>query len=139
MLLGGIAFGWHPLEVPGVRSESVSHIFGNLALATVYVFWSLTPYIAFAFMVSTMTDTPAGAIFSAVGLYIVSQVLVGISALGEIRSVLPTYFYDAWTDLFIRGTGPTSEMTRGALLVIPYTVVFLAFGWWWFSRKDILS
>ena len=111
MLLGGIAFGWHPLEVPGVRSESVWHILGNLALATVYVLWSLTPYIAFAFMVSTMTDTPAGAIFSAVGLYIVSQVLVGISALGEIRSVLPTYFYDAWTDLFLRGTGPTSAMT----------------------------
>jgi hypothetical protein len=30
-------------------------------------------------------------------------------------------------------------MLRGALLVIPYTVVFLAIGWWWFSRKDILS
>jgi hypothetical protein len=30
-------------------------------------------------------------------------------------------------------------MARGALLVIPYTLVFLGVGWWWFGRKDILS
>ena len=139
VLLGGLAFGWHPLDVPLAPQESVSHILGSLALATVYVLWSLTPVIAFAFMVSTMTDTPAGAIFSAVGLYIVSQVLDSITALGTIRTGLPTHHFDAWTDLFIRCTGPTEEMLRGALLVIPYTVVFLAVGWWWFARKDILS
>ena len=139
LLLGGLAFGWHPLEIPLAPQESVSHILGSLALATAYVLWSLTPVIAFAFMVSTMTDTPAGAIFSAVGLYIVSQVLDSITALGSIRSGLFTHHFDAWTALFLRGTGPTDEMLRGALLVIPYTVVFLAIGWWWFSRKDILS
>jgi ABC-2 type transport system permease protein len=139
LLLGGIAFGWHPLDVPGAPPQSVSHILGSLALATLYVLWSLTPVIAFAFMASTMTDTPAGAIFSAVGIYVVSQVLDGISALGRIRSVLPTHYFDAWTDLFIRGTGPTSDMTRGALLVIPYTIVFLGIAWWWFGRKDVLS
>jgi ABC-2 type transport system permease protein len=139
LLLGGIAFGWRPLDVPGAPPQSVSHILGSLALATVYVLWSLTPVIAFAFMASTMTDTPAGAIFSAVGIYVVSQILDGISALGSIRTVLPTHYFDAWTDLFVLGTGPTSDMARGALLVIPYTFVFLAIAWWWFGRKDILS
>jgi len=70
---------------------------------------------------------------------VVSQVLDGITAIGSIRSALPTHHYDAWRDLFVPGTGPTSDMARGALLVLPYTVVFLAIGWWWFSRKDILS
>jgi len=139
LLLGGVAFGWHPIEIPGLLSQSVPHILGSVALATAYIFWSLTPFIAFAFMASTMTDTPAGAIFASVGLYIVSQVLVGITAVGTIRTGMPTYHYDAWTDLFLRDTGPTSAMAHGALLVIPYTVVFLAIGWWWFSRKDILS
>ena len=139
LLLGGIAFGWHPLDLPLASQESVSHILANLALATVYVLWSLTPVIAFAFMASTMTDTPAGAIFSAVGVYVVSQVLDGISSLGKIRTVLPTHHFDAWRVLFVPGRGPTEEMLRGALLVIPYAVVFLAIGWWWFGRKDILS
>ena len=139
LVLGGIAFGWHPLEVPGLLDQSVSHILASVGLSTAYVLWSLTPFIAFAFMASTMTDTPAGAIFSAVGLYIVSQVLVAISALGTIRSGLPTYHYDAWTDLFLRNTGPTTDMAHGAVLVIPYTIVFLAIGWWWFAHKDILS
>jgi ABC-2 type transport system permease protein len=139
LLLGGLAFGWDPLQVPGGPTQSTSHIVGSLAIAAVYVLWSLTPVIAFAFMVSTMTDTPAGAIFSAVGFYIVSQVLDSITALGKIRSGLPTHHYDAWTDLFVRNTGVTSDMARGALLVLPYTIVFLAIGWWWFSRKDILS
>jgi ABC-2 type transport system permease protein len=139
LLLGGVLFGWHPLAIPLAPAQSVSHILGSLALASGYVFWSLTPVIAFAFMASTMTDTPAGAIFSAVGLYVVSQVLDSISALGSIRSGLPTHYFDAWTDLFVRGTGPTSDMARGALLVIPFTIVFLAIGWWWFGRKDVLS
>jgi ABC-2 type transport system permease protein len=139
VLLGGVAFGWHPLDIPLAPQESVTHILTSLVVATIYVLWSLTPVIAFAFMASTMTDTPAGAIFSAVGLYIVSQVLDSITALGKIRSGLPTHHFDAWTDLFLRGTGPTDDMLRGALLVLPYTVVFLAVGWWWFRRKDILS
>jgi len=139
LILGGIAFGWHPLALPLVPSQSVSHILVNLAFATVYVLWCLVPIIAFGFMASTMTDTPAGAIFSAVGLYIASQILDSISAIGSIRSVLPTHYYDAWRDLFVPGLGATSSMARGALLVIPYTLVFLGVGWWWFGRKDILS
>ena len=30
-------------------------------------------------------------------------------------------------------------MGNGFLLQIPYVVVFLAIGWWWFHRRDILS
>ena len=139
LILGGVLFGWHPLNVVGATHQSSGHIVASLAISTVYVFWSLTPIIAFAFMVSTMTDTPAGAIFSAVGLYIVSQILGGITALGSIRSALPTRHFDAWTRLFTANTGPTDDMLRGTLLVIPYVVVFLAIAWWWFRRKDILS
>jgi hypothetical protein len=30
-------------------------------------------------------------------------------------------------------------MVNGLLLQLPYVVVFLAFAWWWFRRRDILS
>lgn len=139
LLLGGVLFGWQPLNVVGTTHQTAGHILASLAIATAYVFWSLTVIIAFAFMVSTMTDTPAGAIFSAVGLYIVSQILDGLTALGSIRSALPTHHFDAWTRLFTANTGPTDEMLRGTLLVVPYVVAFLAVAWWWFRRKDILS
>jgi ABC-2 type transport system permease protein len=139
LLLGGVAFGWHPLHGVVAPNQSTGHILANLALASGYVFWSLTPVIALGFMVSTMTDTPTGAIFTAVALYVVSQVLDSITAIGRIRSVLPTHHFDAWTTMFERGTGPTNDMLHGALLVIPWTIAFLVVAWWWFRRKDILS
>jgi ABC-2 type transport system permease protein len=143
LLLGGLAYGWHPLNVTGVAGgalhESSGHIVASLALATIYVFWSLTNVIAFGFMASTMTDTPAGAVFSAVGLYVLSQILDGISSLGSIRYGLPTHYYDAWTPLFTHNSQPTTDMLRGTLLQLPYLAVFLGIAGWWFQRKDILS
>jgi ABC-type transport system involved in multi-copper enzyme maturation permease subunit len=30
-------------------------------------------------------------------------------------------------------------MLHGVALQMPYVIVFLAIGWWWFNRKDVLS
>ena len=74
--------------------------------------------IAFAFMLSTMTDSAAGAIFGAVGLYIVSLILNEITSLGSIRYGLPIRYYDAWSDLFIRNEF-TDDMWRSILAPDP--------------------
>ena len=81
-------------------SQSTGDILGNLALAVLLITWGLAGIIAFGFMLSTMTDSAAGAIFGAVGLYIVSLILGEITSLGAIRYGLPIHYYDAWTDLF---------------------------------------
>ncbi len=139
LIAGAIAFGWHTLDVPllGLH-QSVTETLGNLILATLYVFWGLTGVVALGFMVSTMVDTPAGAIFAAVGFYLVTRILDAITALGSIRNILPTHYADAWTNLFTSG-GANSDMLKGALLQIPYIIGFCAIAWWWFHRKDILS
>ena len=66
------------------------------------------------------------------------RILDNITALGSIRYGFPTHYFDAWDALF-QGTGPTGDMLRGTLLQIPYALVFLGIGWWYFRRKDILS
>jgi ABC-2 type transport system permease protein len=141
LIAGIIAFGWHPLELPfqGL-SQSQSHILGNLAIASLYVLWSISGVAAFAFMLSTMTDAPAGAVFGGFGLYVVSQILDAITSLGSMRYAFPTHYLDAWADLFTHpDQGPTTDMLRGALLQIGYVLVFGGIAWYHFRRKDILS
>jgi ABC-2 type transport system permease protein len=141
LVVGGLVFGWDPLSlsIPGVFvAQSTAETIGNLGVATVYVFWTLSSVVALGFMVSTMTDSPAGAIFAAFGLYIVSSILDGITSIGSIRYALPTHYFDSWSDLFTEH-GATSDMVRGALLPIGYVLLFCGIAWWWFRRKDILS
>ena len=110
----------------------------HLALAVVLITWGLAAVISFGFMLSTMTDAAAGAIFGAVGLYIVTLILNEITSLGSIRYGLPVRYYDAWSDLFIRNEF-TGDMWRSIGLQIPYVLVFCGVAWWWFHRKDIKS
>jgi ABC-2 type transport system permease protein len=143
LIAGVIAFGWHPLSLsfgPLGLHESTGQIIGNLFIASGYVLWSISGIAALAFMASTMTDSPAAAVFAGFGLYIVSQILDNITALGSIRYGFPTHYLDAWNRLFTHpSAGPTGDMLRGTLLQIPYVLVFGGIAWWYFRRKDILS
>jgi len=85
-----------------------------------------------------MTDSPGGAIFAGVGLFITSSILDAIDSLGSIRYGLPTHYFDAWVPMFTQNH-VGADMTRGALLQLAYIVVFAGIGAWWFQRKDILS
>jgi ABC-2 type transport system permease protein len=135
---GTLAFGWHPVTTPGLTVVSQGSALGSLALSTLYVAWCQAAYLAFAFMLSTMTDSAFGAVAGGVGLGVVSQILNNISALNGTSYVYPTHYLNAWQDLFFQGA-PSTEILRGVLLQVPYVAVFLGIGCWWFSRKDILS
>jgi ABC-2 type transport system permease protein len=141
LVAGGIAFGLHPLNVPVLTqySQSNGDLIGHLAIATVYVSWTLTTVVAFSFLVSTMTDAPTGAVFAGVGLYITSSILDSIDSIPSgIRNVLPTHYDGAWVDMFTRNT-VSSDMGKGALLPLAYIAVFVAIASWNFRRKDVLS
>jgi ABC-2 type transport system permease protein len=139
-IVGGITFGWHPVTVffDEFAVRSVSELFVNLGVATVYIAWTMGIVVTFGFMVSTLTDSATGAISAAVGLAVVSQILDEIESLGAIRTVLPLHYIDDWDDLLFEGTFNT-DMVEGMLLPIPYMLVFSAIAFWWFRRKDILS
>jgi ABC-2 type transport system permease protein len=144
LVAGWIAFGWQPLSLSlpfsfvRVPYQSVSTLLAHIGLATLYVTWSLSSVVAFGFMISTMSDSPAGAAAAAFGLYVTSAILDNIDAIGSIRNVFPTHYFDAWQDLFQRNHVP-ADMARGALLQIAYVVVFCAIGAWYFRRKDVMS
>ncbi len=138
---GGIAFGIHGLDIPIFTSlsQSSGELIGHLGIATAYVAWSLTGVVAFSFLVSCLTDAPAGAIFAGVGLYITSTILDAIDSVPSgIRKVLPTHYFDSWVDMFTHNH-VSGDMTKGVFLQLAYVVVFMAIALWYFRRKDILS
>ena len=138
LIAGIIAFGWHPVITPSLAVLSQGEAVSRLALATVYVAWCMSGVLALAFMLSTMTDAPLGAVAGGVGLSIVSEILNAIPSLQSVRNWLPTHYWHAWEGLFANPT-TTSDMVNGVLLQVPYVVVFLILAWWWFHRRDILS
>jgi ABC-2 type transport system permease protein len=138
LIAGTIFFGWHPVLTPDGTVFSQGSAIGKLAIATVYVAWCMSGVVALSFMVSTITDTSLGAVAGAVGLTIISTILDAISSLGAVRGWLITHYWHAWEGMFANPS-TTSDMVNGLLLQLPYVVVFLAFAWWWFHRRDILS
>lgn len=141
LVVGAVMFGWHPLDLPFLGAaghQSQLHVVADLALAGVYVLWSVAGVAALAFLASTMTDSPSGALFAGFGLYVVSQILNNIGSLDPVSFVFPTHYQNSWTGLFI-GNGPTRNMLHGVLLQVPYVVVFGGIAWWYFRRKDVLS
>src|SRR5207237_223226 len=74
LVAGTIAFGWHPVRA-GFFEISAGRGSLRLALATTYVAWGLAGVVSFAFLLSTLTDVPAGAFGGAIGLAIASQIL----------------------------------------------------------------
>jgi ABC-2 type transport system permease protein len=139
LIAGGLAFGYEGISIPllGI-SMSVSSILADIALASVLAAWGIAGIAAFAFMLSTMMDNSAGAIMGAVGLYIVTSILGAIDSIGPIRYGFPTFYNGAWADLF-RGESFGGDMVRNLVVQVPYVLVFLAIGFWWFRRKDITS
>jgi ABC-2 type transport system permease protein len=136
---GGIAFGFEPIEFQFfINDQSVGNLFVHIGMSTGYVAWSLAAIVAFGFMISTMTDSPAAAAGSAVGLAVSSQILNEFSALGAVREILPTRYLDAFTGVFWSDR-ISDEMWRGLWQPLPWVVGCCVVAWWWFRRKDVLA
>lgn len=138
-IAGGFAFGFEPIEFQFfIDDQSVGNLLIHIGMGTGYITWTLLSVVAFGFMISTMTDSPAAAAGSAVGLGIASQILNEIEALGSVRDIMPTRYLDAWTGLFWSDRVP-DDMWSGLLMPIPFIVIFCGIGFWWFRRKDVLA
>jgi ABC-2 type transport system permease protein len=135
---GSLRYGWHPLqstiagEIPaGSALLRLVGIMGYLAV-------SLLVVAGLAFLLSVTTDAPLGAVGGAVLLQILSSILDQITALGAIRSFLPTHFADAWLGL-LSTPMQTDNLVRGCVAALSYAVIFFGLAWWRFLRKDIVS
>ena len=138
LLAGTLRYGWHPLRSTIADQLDPTEALGRLAAATGYIGLSLLVVGTLAFLLSVSTDAPLGAVGGAVLLNILSSILDQITALGSIRSWLPTHFGDAWVGL-LSTPAQVDTMVRGAISAIAYAALFGSLAFWRFLRKDIVS
>jgi ABC-2 type transport system permease protein len=145
LIAGVLLVGWHPINIDFNSlflqmhvHQTTPELLWHLTEVTAYVAWGMSSVAALGFMVSTMTDTPVGAIFAAAAFGVGSEIVDAIPTFHSIRYILPLHYLDAWTELVTRGQA-NADMARGALLQLAYVVVFVGIAFWWFRRKDVLS
>ncbi|HEY3682606.1 MAG TPA: ABC transporter permease subunit [Streptosporangiaceae bacterium] len=135
---GGLVYGWTGMRLLTGGELPAGVALGRLAIAVAYALVSLLVVAALATLLSVWTDSPLGAVGGAVGLVIVSNILNQVTALGNWRQVLPTYWSYAWLDLF----QPNVEwrgVIQGAAVSVSYAIVLLAFAFRHFRTKDVVS
>ena len=138
LVMGTLAFGWSAVQTPLAGALGVNTGVSRLALATAYVLACMAVVVALAFLFSTMTDAPLSAVGGVVVLVVVSEILDQVTALGSLRTVLPTHYWLAWLDLLVDPVD-ASAMTYGLLQMTPWVVLPLVLAFVRFGRKDILS
>ncbi|HEY3010655.1 MAG TPA: ABC transporter permease subunit [Micromonosporaceae bacterium] len=138
LLLGTLRYGWHPLRSTVAADIPAGDGVLRLLLILAYLAVGLLVVAGVAFLLSVSTDAPLGAVGGAVLLVILSSILDQVTALGAIRSFLPTHFTDAWLGL-LSTPMQTDDVVRGSISAVCYATVFWSLAWWRFLRKDIVS
>nr|WP_188989922.1 ABC transporter permease [Saccharopolyspora subtropica] len=110
----------------------------SIAVGTLYLAVHLTWIAGLALWLSVSTDAPLGAVGGAVLVSILSEILDQISALGDLRTYLPTHYSTAYADLLSEDVD-WSGMAYGAFSGLAYATVFVVLAVWRFRRKDITS
>jgi len=138
LVVGVLAFGWEPLRAPVGGESPPGEGLVRVIAAAGYIAVALLPVASVAFFLSVSTDAPLGAVGGAILFQIVSAILEAITALGSLRSLLPTYYTDAWFGL-LSDPIRIEDMLRGGISALVYSTIFLMLAWWRFPRKDVVS
>jgi ABC-type transport system involved in multi-copper enzyme maturation permease subunit len=139
LIAGTVAFGWHPLRLPGTGVDlPYGTAFARLGIVLGYVLITELVVAALAFLLSVSTDSPLGAVGGAVGLVIVSNILDAVTALGSWREILPTHWQFAWLDA-VQSQVTWGGMIEGASVSVCYAVVLFALAFRHFRVRDIVS
>jgi ABC-2 type transport system permease protein len=138
LLAGTLRYGWHPLRTTVAGEIATDQAVVRLLGIVGYLAVTLLVVAALAFLLSVSTDAPLGAVGGAVLLQILSAILDQITALGDLRVVLPTHYSDAWLGL-LSNPVQTDDMVKGAISALAYATVFFAWAWVRFLGKDVVS
>ena len=139
LLAGTVAFGWDDIRVPGTGEViPAMEVLPKFGVVIGYALVVQLVFAAAAFLLSTLTDSPLGAVGGAVGLMIVSTILQAVEALGGLREFLPTFWNTAWLDA-LAPEPDYSGMIKGVSVSVSYSIVLIALAFRLFRRKDVLS
>lgn len=139
LLAGTVAFGWDDIRVPGTGEVIPAlEVLPRFGIVIGYALVSQLVVAALAFLVSTATDSPLGAVGGAVGLWIVCTILQAVEALGVLREFLPTFWNTAWLDA-LAPEPDWGGMIRGASVSVTYAAILIAVAFRRFRRRDVVS
>ncbi|MFC3542060.1 ABC transporter permease [Nonomuraea sp. NPDC050478] len=139
LLAGTLAFGWDDIQVPGTgETIPALDVLPRFGIVIGYALVSQLVVAALAFLISTVTDSPLGAVGGAVGLWIVCTILQAVEALGVLREFLPTFWNNAWIDALAPELD-WSGMAKGASVSITYAAILIAVAFRRFRVKDVVS
>ncbi|AUS77627.1 ABC transporter permease [Actinoalloteichus sp. AHMU CJ021] len=138
LLVGVLAYGNGPLISPTGESVSMGRGVVVLLMIIAYLVLFYTWVAGLALLLTVATNTPLGAVGGALMASILSQILNQITALGDLRQFLPTYYSYDWFDLLSTDIS-WDEMARGVLTSFVYGTVFVLLAIQVFDRKDITS
>jgi ABC-2 type transport system permease protein len=138
LLVGTLHYGWHPMMTTYGEQIPTGPALLRLLGILIYIAITLLVTAGLAFLLSVSTDAPLGAVGGAVMLLIVSEILDQITALGALRVVLPTHYADAWLT-FLSDPIQWDDVIKGTISALIYASAFIAFAWYRFQRKDIVS
>jgi ABC-2 type transport system permease protein len=111
---------------------------GRLVIVVGYALITELVVAGLAFLLSVSTDSPLGAVGGAVGIFIVSNILDAVTALGSWRQILPTHWQFAWLDA-LQPQLSWAGMTEGTAISLSYAIVLTALAFRRFRTKDIVS
>jgi ABC-2 type transport system permease protein len=138
LLAGTLRYGWAPLNAPIGGEIAAGTSVVRLLEIVGYLCVSLLVVASLAFLLSVLTDAPLGAVGGAVLLQILSNILDQITALGTIRTFLPTHYGDAWLGLLSTPL-QIDDIVKGCIASLVYATIFFSLAWWRFLRKDVVS
>jgi ABC-2 type transport system permease protein len=139
LVAGTVAFGWHPLKLPGTGATlPAGTALARMGIVLGYVLVTQLVVAGLAFLLSVSTDSPLGAVGGAVGLVIVSDILDAVTALGSWRQILPTHWQFAWLDA-MQPQLSWGGMIEGAAVSVSYALILFAVAFRHFATKDIVS
>lgn len=139
LVAGTLAFGWNDIQVPGTGEIiPATAALPRFGIVIGYALISQLVVASLAFLLSTMTDSPLGAVGGAVGLVIVSTIVQAVEQLGTLRELLPTFWTTAWLDALVPELD-WSGMIKGASVSVTYSAILIAVAFRRFRRKDVVS
>lgn len=138
LVVGGLFYGWGPAQSPLGGAFTNSEGLTRLLIVVAYASVQSLLVASLAFLFGVLTDAPLGAVGGAILVFVLSNILDSITALGGYRRVLPTHFQFAWIDA-ISPDIQWANMMRGCGVVLAYSAIFFALAWRHFQRKDIVS
>ena len=135
---GALRYGWSPLR--STVAAEIPADAGLLRLLAIlgYLAVVLLVVAGLAFLLSVSTDAALGAVGGAVLLWILSNILDQITALGVLRDFLPTHYSTAWLGL-LSTPMQIDDVVRGCVSAISYATIFWSLAFWRFTRKDVVS